>query len=194
MKKIVQRVIGLILIFGIVISPLVIKAEDTETTHEAEKGTLRLNGVVADSVSVTAGSLVNDGDIQIIKTVSKTDTLGEYEVKFEVVGKNIPKTQTKKGRVVLMLDMSGSLSSDETEVLNATNIFANNMKQKNIELAIIQFAKVSRIVKNINDNSYNLIKISDKVLGDTSHVELALAQANSIFESTPSNTMKFAFS
>ena len=111
MKKIVQRVISLLLIFGIVISPLITKAEDTETTHEAEKGTLRLNGVVADSVSVTAGSLVNDGDIQIIKTVSKTETLGEYEVKFEVVGKNIPKTQTKKGRVVLMLDMSNSLES-----------------------------------------------------------------------------------
>lgn len=191
MKKIVQRVISLFLIFGIVISPLITKAEDTETTHEAEKGTLRLNGVVADSVSVTAGSLVNDGDIQIIKTVSKTDTLGEYEVKFEVVGKNIPKTQTKKGRVVLMLDMSNSLSLEtKKSIKEATYEFVADLESKNIKVGVIAFANknTARIEKKFNDTSFS---IADSY-GYNSFVDTALSLAIGMLSDNSENYQQYA--
>ena len=191
MKKIVQRVISLLLILGIVISPLITKAENTKTTHEAEKGTLRLNGVVADSVSVTAGSLVNDGDIQIIKTVSKTDTLGKYEVKFEVVGKNIPKTQNKKGRVVLILDMSNSLESYiKREIKSATYDFSDILKSQNIELGIIMFADAdkTRIVKRFSDTSFSL----DGDYGSNSYVDVALSQAIGMLNNNSSNYQQYA--
>ena len=54
---------------------------DNNDVNPYQKGDVVKSGV-------RAGSLTNPGDVQIIKTISKTDTLGRYNINFEIKGKN----------------------------------------------------------------------------------------------------------
>ena len=74
---------------------------------------------VGDSATVNAKSYTgtySDGDVEVQKIVSKTDTLGKYKVEFKVRGKKTSETTiTKKNvYVVVVLDKSGSMICDST--------------------------------------------------------------------------------
>ena len=62
--------------------------------------------------SVSAGSLTNPGDVQVVKTISKTDTLGRYNINFEIKGKKNVNTTNYDIYAVLVFDRSGSMICD----------------------------------------------------------------------------------
>ena len=64
------------------------------------------------SVNVVDGAFVNEGDVEVRKTVTKLDSNGNYEVKFEVRGKNYSKTttNTKDIYAVIVFDRSNSMT------------------------------------------------------------------------------------
>ena len=78
---------------------------DNNDVNPYQKGDVVKSGV-------RAGSLTNPGDVQIIKTISKTDTLGRYNINFEIKGKNNVNTNSHDIYTVLVFDRSGSMICD----------------------------------------------------------------------------------
>ena len=85
-KKIAKILLLIAMIFSDLMSPISVLAD--ELSQNPTKGDIRLNGEISDtgSVTVEVGSLTNEGDVKVTKTVSKTDTLGRYKVEFEMKG------------------------------------------------------------------------------------------------------------
>ena len=147
MKKFFNKFTSLFLVlvtlFNTVVSPLTVLADVNQ------KGDLRLvteSGTeTGDSVTVTEGSLTNPGDIQITKTVSKTDTLGRYKVQFTVKGKDVvnPSSTPKDVYVVVVLDKSGSMSGNKwTNAVAGAKTFATTLLSKisNANIALVTFS------------------------------------------------------
>ena len=147
MKKFFNKFTSLFLVlvtlFNTVVSPLTVLADVNQ------KGDLRLvteSGIeTGDSVTVTEGSLTNPGDIQITKTVSKTDTLGRYKVQFTVKGKDVvnQSSTTKDVYVVVVLDKSGSMSGNKwTNAVTGAKTFATTLLSKisNAKIALVTFS------------------------------------------------------
>ena len=147
MKKFFNKFTSLFLVlvtlFNTVVSPLTVLADVNQ------KGDLRLvteSGTeTGDSVTVTEGSLTNPGDIQITKTVSKTDTLGRYKVQFTVKGKDVvnPSSTPKDVYVVVVLDKSGSMSGNKwTNAVTGAKTFATTLLSKisNAKIALVTFS------------------------------------------------------
>lgn len=191
MKKKIIYFINIILVVSIIFQPLFIKAESTPN-----KGDLRCpvesnsdncleikdaNGSVIE-VDIISGSLTNDGDIRIVKKVKKTSVLGRYEISFEIQGKNIPTRNVYADtNIILMLDMSKTVKDSVAEIRTATNNFYQKVKElENVNLAIIQFATNSYIRKNYSATSFSLLNYKEGNLGQKSHVEKALKQANDL--------------
>lgn len=110
-------------------SPLLVKA-DTIT-----KGDIR-NSIVK------AGSLENEGDVEVTKTVEKTDKLGEYKVTFDIKGKPITTSIEK------------SINSYTVFVLDASYSMSGN-KWKKAKEAAVNFSKF--LVENSQNNYISLI-------------------------------------
>ena len=147
MKKFFDKFTSLFLVlvtlFNTVVSPLTVLADVNQ------KGDLRLvteSGTeTGDSVTVTEGSLTNPGDIQITKTVSKTDTLGRYKVQFTVKGKDVVNQSStpKDVYVVVVLDKSGSMSGNKwTNAVAGAKTFATTLLSKisNAKIALVTFS------------------------------------------------------
>ena len=80
------------------------------------KGEVGINKKVTNdgnSATVSAGSLNEEGDVLVTKTVSKTSTDGRYKIEFEVKGKNVTTntTITKPVYAVVVFDRSGSMEN-----------------------------------------------------------------------------------
>ena len=140
------------------------------------------NGEVIQT-DVTSGSLDKEGDIQIIKHVKKTETIGEFKVWFTIKGKGIKsQNKYKKTKIVLILDMSHTVEDSIREITSATKKFYNSFKDiDEIQISIIQFATNAKKI-NINNGNFELCGYNDTKSGcklkTKSHVEKALKIAN----------------
>ena len=84
MKKLKYFFASAIVLVAVAVSTIVF------AEYKEQKGDLRVGNTISNkNVSVNAGSsnLINDGDVKVVKTVSKTDTEGVYNVKFDISAK-----------------------------------------------------------------------------------------------------------
>ena len=165
MKKLKYFFTSAIALVAVVVSTMVF------AEYKEQKGDLRLGNQISNkSVTVTKGSLAEDGDVQVTKTVSKTDVEGKYNVTFEVKGKSV-KTETSNKKdvyAVVVLDKSNSMcnsyncSKDKkwTSAVNGAKTFASTLHKKlpNAKIALVTFADEDGFL-GIIDNAYNDAKV-----------------------------------
>ena len=165
MKKLKYFFASAIVLVAVAISTVVF------AEYKEQKGDLRLGNQISNkSVTVTKGSLAEDGDVQVTKTVSKTDVEGKYNVTFEVKGKSV-KTETSNKKdvyAVVVLDKSNSMcnsyncSKDKkwTSAVNGAKTFASTLHKKlpNAKIALVTFADEDGFL-GIVDNAYNDAKV-----------------------------------
>ncbi len=214
-KKIISKFIVFISLIAILMpAPLNTFAEEEEVKDE--KGDLRCpestpNGVVCRvtkyeggkpaEVEIVYGSVNNPGDVEIVKTVSKTDTLGELSVKFRVRGKNIEQPKVPEPVYVIMaIDMSATISGKEKKAIAAAKSFAKRLIPSNgagnINLAVMQFAsnnKVRREFAKENLDNVDFLKYNTGKLGKRSHLEKAIQEALNKFSTVVGKKYFFLF-
>ena len=93
-KKIAKILLLIAVIFSDLMMPISVLADELSQTPQ--KGDIRVDNQISNtgSVTVTEGAFTNEGDVQVSKTVSKTDTLGRYKVEFEIKGKDVTSSTT----------------------------------------------------------------------------------------------------
>ena len=161
MKKLKYFFASAIVLVAVAISTIVF------AEYKEQKGDIRFgNNISNNSITVTEGNLVKQGDIQINKTVSKIDDNGNYKVTFEVKGKDIETHTSNKKDVyaVVVLDKSNSMcnsyncSRDEkwTSAVNGAKTFAKTLHEKipTANIALVTFADKDGLL-GIFDNAYN---------------------------------------
>ena len=174
MKKLKYFFASAIVLVAVAVSTIVF------AEYKEQKGDIRFgNNISNNSITVTEGNLVEQGDIQINKTVSKIDDNGNYKVTFEVKGKDVETHTSNKKDVyaVVVLDKSGSMcnsyncSKDEkwTSAVNGAKTFASTLHEKlpNAKIALVTFSGS----KGWGDNAYNdTEKLRDFAKADFSNV------------------------
>ena len=161
MKKLKYFFASAIVLVAVAISTIVF------AEYKEQKGDIRFgNSISNNSITVTEGNLVKQGDIQINKTVSKIDDNGNYKVTFEVKGKDVETHTSNKKDVyaVVVLDKSNSMcnsyncSRDEkwTSAVNGAKTFAKTLHEKipTANIALVTFADKDGFL-GIFDNAYN---------------------------------------
>lgn len=161
MKKLKYFFASAIVLVAVAVSTIVF------AEYKEQKGDIRFgNSISNNSITVTEGNLVKQGDIQINKTVSKIDDNGNYKVTFEVKGKDVETHTSNKKDVyaVVVLDKSNSMcnsyncSRDEkwTSVVNGAKTFAKTLHEKipTANIALVTFADKDGFL-GIFDNAYN---------------------------------------
>lgn len=161
MKKLKYFFASAIVLVALAVSTIVF------AEYKEQKGDIRFgNNISNNSITVTEGNLVKQGDIQINKTVSKIDDNGNYKVTFEVKGKDVEThTSNKKDLyAVVVLDKSNSMcnsyncSRDEkwTSAVNGAKTFAKTLHEKipTANIALVTFADKDGFL-GIFDNAYN---------------------------------------
>ena len=161
MKKLKYFFASAIVLVAVAISTIVF------AEYKEQKGDIRFgNNISNNSITVTEGNLVEQGDIQINKTVSKIDDNGNYKVTFEVIGKDVETHTSNKKDVyaVVVLDKSNSMcnsyncSRDEkwTSAVNGAKTFAKTLHEKipTANIALVTFADKDGFL-GIFDNAYN---------------------------------------
>ena len=112
MKKLKYFFASAIVLVAVAISTIVF------AEYKEQKGDLRVGNTISNkNVSVNAGSsnLINDGDVKVVKTVSKTDTDGVYNVKFDISAKEKENKNTTPIYAVVAFDNSGSMICDSAK-------------------------------------------------------------------------------
>ena len=174
MKKLKYFFASAIVLVALAVSTIVF------AEYKEQKGDIRFgNNISNNSITVTEGNLVKQGDIQINKTVSKIDDNGNYKVTFEVKGKDVETHTSNKKDVyaVVVLDKSNSMcnsyncSRDEkwTSVVNGAKTFAKTLHEKipTANIALVTFSGS----KGWGDNAYNdTEKLRDFAKADFSNV------------------------
>ena len=161
MKKLKYFFASAIVLVALAVSTIVF------AEYKEQKGDIRFgNNISNNSITVTEGNLVKQGDIQINKTVSKIDDNGNYKVTFEVKGKDVETHTSNKKDVyaVVVLDKSNSMcnsyncSRDEkwTSAFNGAKTFAKTLHEKipTANIALVTFADKDGFL-GIFDNAYN---------------------------------------
>lgn len=161
MKKLKYFFASAIVLVAVAVSTIVF------AEYKEQKGDIRFgNSISNNSITVTEGNLVKQGDIQINKTVSKIDDNGNYKVTFEVKGKDVETHTSNKKDVyaVVVLDKSNSMcnsyncSRDEkwTSAVNGAKTFAKTLHEKipTANIALVTFADKD-VFLGIFDNAYN---------------------------------------
>ena len=161
MKKLKYFFASAIVLVALAVSTIVF------AEYKEQKGDIRFgNSISNNSITVTEGNLVKQGDIQINKTVSKIDDNGNYKVTFEVKGKDVETHTSNKKDVyaVVVLDKSNSMcnsyncSRDEkwTSAVNGAKTFAKTLHEKipTANIALVTFADKDGFL-GIFDNAYN---------------------------------------
>lgn len=147
MKKLKYFFASAIVLVALAVSTIVF------AEYKEQKGDIRFgNNISNNSITVTEGNLVKQGDIQINKTVSKIDDNGNYKVTFEVKGKDVETHTSNKKDVyaVVVLDKSNSMcnsyncSRDKkwTSAVNGAKTFAKTLHEKipTANIALVTFA------------------------------------------------------
>ena len=161
MKKLKYFFASAIVLVAVAVSTIVF------AEYKEQKGDIRFgNSISNNSITVTEGNLVKQGDIQINKTVSKIDDNGNYKVTFEVKGKDVETHTSNKKDVyaVVVLDKSNSMcnsyncSRDKkwTSAVNGAKTFAKTLHEKipTANIALVTFADKDGFL-GIFDNAYN---------------------------------------
>ena len=122
--KFVKLLFALIIVITETVSPLAVLA-DSVIPSNIKKGDVYnpVTGSYGDSATITDGNSDVLGGVSVSKTVSKVldedgnVILGRYNVKFDVVGKNIDKPDVviKPIYVVIVFDTSGSMICDSAK-------------------------------------------------------------------------------
>ena len=137
------------------------------------KGDVGINNKVSnngDSVTVSKGSLTTDGDVLVTKTVSKTATDGEYEIKFRIEGKDVKETttSTKPIYAVVVFDRSGSMERVKcrlfsgckevkfSSAVDGARVFARTLINRfsNANLSLVAFDDDVNVLTNPNGDGF----------------------------------------
>ena len=158
MKKLKYFFASAIVLVAVAISTIVF------AEYKEQKGDIRFGNTISNnSITVTEGNLVEQGDIQINKTVSKIDDNGNYKVTFEVKGKDVETHTSNKKDVyaVVVFDKSGSMCEDRNffgdcrnpnrdekwqSAISGAKTFAKTLHEKlpNANIALVTFSEGSR--------------------------------------------------
>ena len=215
-KKIFYTLFVFIYTIMQIISPVMVSANTS-----IDLDNLPTNPEIGDiyNSTVTAGSLENEGDVLVTKTVTKTNTLGEYTVTFNIKGKKVTtSTEIKKPLyAVVVFDRSGSMESTCIEyyynrciktdqkwesAVNGAKTFAETLLNKvnNAQIALVGFSGNNR-----GDTPYNdakpLREFDNKNLDDANfgsanggtNLQAGLLKANELLSDTsiPENAVKY---
>ena len=176
MKKLKYFFASAIVLVAVAISTIVF------AEYKEQKGDIRFgNSINNNSITVTEGNLVKQGDIQINKTVSKIDDNGNYKVTFEVKGKDVETHTSNKKDVyaVVVLDKSNSMcenrkpngdcknpNSDKKwqSAITGAKTFSSKVNLNDVEINII--SNRAHIESSENDNYvdinyYGIIRLTD---------------------------------
>ena len=158
MKKLKYFFASAIVLVAVAVSTIVF------AEYKEQKGDIRFGNTISNnSITVTEGNLVKQGDIQINKTVSKIDDNGNYKVSFEVKGKDVETHTSNKKDVyaVVVFDKSGSMCEDRNffgdcrnpnrdekwqSAISGAKTFAKTLHEKlpNANIALVTFSEGSR--------------------------------------------------
>ena len=158
MKKLKYFFASAIVLVAVAVSTIVF------AEYKEQKGDIRFeNNISNNSITVTEGNLVEQGDIQINKTVSKIDDNGNYKVTFEVKGKDVETHTSNKKDVyaVVVLDKSNSMCNSDNcfndekwqSAITGAKTFASTLHEKlpTANIALVTFSGS----KGWGDNAYN---------------------------------------
>ncbi len=111
MKKLKYFFASAIVLVALAISTIVF------AEYKEQKGDLRANNQISNkNVSITIGNetLSDNGSVKVVKTVSKTDTEGIYNIKFDISAKEKENKSTTPIYAALVFDNSGSMICDSS--------------------------------------------------------------------------------
>ena len=215
-KKIFYTLFVFIYTIMQIISPVMVSANTS-----IDLDNLPTNPEIGDiyNSTVTAGSLENEGDVLVTKTVTKTNTLGEYTVTFNIKGKKVTtSTEIKKPLyAVVVFDRSGSMKSTCIEyyfyeciktdqkwesAVNGAKTFAETLLNKvnNAQIALVGFSGNNRGDTPDNDaetlREFANINLDDANFGSANggtNLQAGLLKANELLSDTsiPENAVKY---
>ena len=168
MKKITNKFVKILMLVSMIFSsfqtPIQVFAKEiANNDSEIPVGSIKLgeNGKIEESG--IASTTVTKNGINVTKTVSKTDTLGKYHVKFEVKG-----TKTEVNRpvyVVVVFDRSGSMAEDKygysdyekwNGAKKAAQDFANTLLANipTAKLGLVAFSSRAKITREFESKNF----------------------------------------
>ena len=176
MKKGFMKFTKLLVLAAMIISdlmtPISVLANEI-SDRDPVKGDVGINNKVSnngDSVTVSKGSLTTDGDVLVTKTVSKTATDGEYEIKFRIEGKDVKETttSTKPIYAVVVFDRSGSMERVKcrlfsgckevkfSSAVDGARVFARTLINRfsNANLSLVAFDDDVNVLTNPNGDGF----------------------------------------
>ncbi len=176
MKKGFMKFTKLLVLAAMIISdlmtPVSVLANEI-SDRDLVKGDVGINNKVSnngDSVTVSKGSLTTDGDVLVTKTVSKTATDGEYEIKFRIEGKDVKETttSTKPIYAVVVFDRSGSMERVKcrlfsgckevkfSSAVDGARVFARTLINRfsNANLSLVAFDDDVNVLTNPNGDGF----------------------------------------
>ena len=200
MKKITDKFVKILMLVSMIFSSFqtpiqVFAQEKANNDSEIPVGSIKLgeNGKIEESG--IASTTVTKNGINVTKTVSKTDTLGKYHVKFEAKG---TKTETSRPvYVVVVFDRSGSMKinangnqdiSKWNNAVSGAKSFANSILTNipNAKLGLVTFAEeasLARGFENANFEDVNNKSLFGSANGGT-NLDAGLQEAQKLFQDT----------
>ena len=209
-KKIFYTLFVFIYTIMQIISPVMVSANTS-----IDLDNLPTNPEIGDiyNSTVTAGSLENEGDVLVTKTVTKTNTLGEYTVTFNIKGKKVTtSTEIKKPLyAVVVFDRSGSMNCTKysygwmgnkycaevgnkwESAVNGAKTFAKTLLNKvnNAQIALVGFSGNNREDTPYNDaetlREFANINLDDANFGSANggtNLQAGLLKANELLSDT----------
>ena len=200
MKKITDKFVKILMLVSMIFSsfqtPIQVFAKEiANNDSEIPVGSIKLgeNGKIEENG--IASTTVTKNGINVTKTVSKTDTLGKYHVKFEAKG---TKTETSRPvYVVVVFDRSGSMKinangnqdiSKWNNAVSGAKSFANSILRNipNAKLGLVTFAEeasLARGFENANFEDVNNKSLFGSANGGT-NLDAGLQEAQKLFQDT----------
>ena len=214
----------MLVISSFFINPIFTKANDVVYYENQQKGDLSCpGGVSSDKCKMydafgnelnVAGSNVwevrvteQKNDVEVTKSVKKTNIIGRFEVKFYTKGINMVAPRISKGAyVVIIRDASASLSQSQlTASTNAIKNFVNRLSSEpyaDYYFALIQFGK--QLAKSSINEVFHKNSLAENVRfcsrkdtdsrcsqGEDSNIDYAIEKANSLLKTVPSDASKW---
>lgn len=174
MKKVSNKFAKIFLLIAIIISdlasPIKVFADTLSNETEPSIGAIRLDGRISEtgSVTVSEGSLENEGNVQITKTVTTLNaTEGKYNVTFKIKGKDVTENSTTPIYAVVVFDKSGSMK-------NYKKCIKYNKHGSCTEYEDVEIKKWDNAVKGAKDFASSLNKSLNS--GENKYANIALVQ------------------
>ena len=212
MKK--RKFMILLSILLMIFSPFFVNA--IEKGEKFEKGELRCPLKLDSKTSckeikdsnnnvIQVDLIYEENGIVVTKSVKKTNTLGTYDVSFNVKGNGVlQKPVSGDVYIVVVLDMSKTMNNKKNfdSMKKAVTEFSKTILSKipNAQIALVQFATRAVVVREFKNEivseknicNYNT-KCNNVKLKTTSQLGYGLAKANSLFDgkNIPSNAKKY---